>query len=101
LKNTEKDSTIPARKFSVLFSRRAKRFIDGLTEQEKIRIRERVNELAKDPYRAGKRLMGGFKARNVWSSRVGDYRLLYVILDPENTVFVVRVDLRKRVYRPM
>jgi len=85
----------------VLFSRRAKKSIEGLAEPEKKRIAERVNELAEDPHGAGKRLIGEFKARNVWSCRVGEYRLLYVILEAERTVLVVRVDLRKRAYRPI
>ncbi len=89
------------RKFSVIFSRRAKKFIDGLAETEKMKISERVHELAQAPYGAGKRLVGEFKARNVWSTRVGNYRLLYVIFEAEKTVLVARVDLRKRAYRPM
>jgi mRNA-degrading endonuclease RelE of RelBE toxin-antitoxin system len=42
--------------------------------------------------------MGAFKARGIWSARVGDYRVLYAILEEEKTILVVKVDLRKKVY---
>ena len=85
--------------YRVVFSRGAKRSIDKLEEVEKKGIRGRIGELMGDPYKAGKPLKGPFRARNVWSSRAGDYRILYIIFDDEQTVLVIRVDKRRRVYR--
>mgnify|MGYP002395947503 CR=1 FL=1 len=52
-----------------------------------------------DYYKAGKPLKGPFKVRNIWSGRIGNYRVLYTIFDEKRTVLVVRIDRRRRVYR--
>lgn len=85
--------------YTVVFSREAKRSIDRLEEIEKRRIKERINELMVDPYKAGKPLKGPFKIRNIWSSRTGNYRVLYTVFEDKGTILVVRVDRRRRVYR--
>ena len=85
--------------YTLVFSRGAKKSIDRLEDIEKRRIRDKVNELMADPYKAGKPLKGPFKVRNIWSSRIGNYRVLYTIFEDKRTVLVVRVDRRRRVYR--
>jgi len=85
--------------YTVVFSRITKKFIDRLGETEKRRIRDKINELMVDPFKAGKPLKGPFKIRNIWSSRIGNYRLLYIIFEEKRTVLVVRVGRRRHVYR--
>ena len=85
--------------YSVVFGKSAKRQIDKLSEDDRIRIRERIKELMVDPSRHGKPLTGVFRARNVWSSRVGNYRIFYTIFEEKKVVLVIRVDLRRRAYR--
>jgi len=85
--------------YTVVFSREAKKSIDKLGEIEKRRIKDKISELMVDPYKAGKPLMGPFKVRNIRSSRIGSYRLLYTIFEDKRTVLVARVDRRRRVYR--
>jgi mRNA interferase RelE/StbE len=82
----------------VVFAGKAKRSIQKLTSADRERLKERILQLAEDPRGAGKPLMGAFKARGIWSARVGDYRVLYAILEEEKTILVVKVDLRKKVY---
>jgi len=85
--------------YTSVFSREAKKSIDKLGEIEKRRIKDKVIELTVDPYKAGKPLMGPFKVRNIRSSRIGRYRLLYTIFEDKQTVLIVRIDSRRRVYR--
>ncbi len=85
--------------YRVVFSKSAKRQIDKPSEDDRIRIRERIKELIVEPSKYGKPLTGAFGARNVWSSRVGNYRILYVIFEEKKEVLVIRVDLGRRVYR--
>ncbi|MGQ9461363.1 MAG: type II toxin-antitoxin system RelE family toxin [Candidatus Bathycorpusculaceae bacterium] len=54
-------------------------------------MKDRINELMANPYNAGKPLKGSFKIRNIWSSRIGNYRVLYAIFEDKQTVLVVRV----------
>lgn len=84
--------------YKVVFSGKAKRSVQRLTSTDKERLRERILQIIEAPRSAGKPLMGAFKARNIWSARVGGYRILYAILEEEKTVLVVKVDLRKKVY---
>lgn len=47
--------------YSVVFGKSAKRQIDKLSEDDRIRIRERIKELMVDPSRHGKPLTGVFR----------------------------------------
>jgi len=85
--------------YSVIFSRRAKKFIDKLQKREKQRIKEGVDQLRENPRRIGKPLFGPFKTRNVWALRVGDFRILYVVFDDKRTIFIVNIGRRKHIYK--
>jgi mRNA interferase RelE/StbE len=61
------------------------------------RIARRIDQLAADP-----RSHGSVKLRaadDVWRSRVGDYRILFLIHDPTPVVVVVRIAHRNDAYR--
>ncbi len=85
--------------YEVRFSKRVKLAIDRIQASEKGTVKERIDELAQRPRAVGKPLLGPFRERNVWSSRVGDLRILYSILEHEKIVLVIRLDHRRRVYR--
>lgn len=53
-------------------------------------------KLVENPY-LGKRLVGDLSA--YYRLRVGDYRIIYEIIDEEVAVIVIRVRHRKEVYR--
>lgn len=54
--------------------------------------------IARNPHRAGKRLLWDFEGLH--SARRSEYRIIYEILDSENTVVIHRVDHRRSAYRP-
>ncbi len=54
--------------------------------------------IAENPRQAGRPLLWDFEG--LFSARRGDYRIIYEILDSENTVLIHRVDHRRSVYRP-
>lgn len=54
--------------------------------------------IARNPRQAGKPLLWDFEG--LYCARRGDYRIIYEILDPENTVVIHRVDHRRSAYRP-
>jgi mRNA-degrading endonuclease RelE of RelBE toxin-antitoxin system len=53
--------------------------------------------LADDPHRVGARLRKPFEGQ--WRALRGEYRVRYRIDDPEETVYVLDVDHRRRAYR--
>ena len=74
------------------------RFIKSLHKLDtliKKRILDKASELADNSYR-GKMLRG--ELRGLFSMRVGDYRVIYLINEKEDIIWLVNVDHRKRVY---
>lgn len=57
-----------------------------------------LGALADEPRRVGKPLVG--ELEGLWSSRRGDYRVVFEILDDEHVVLIHRVQHRRDVYRP-
>ena len=77
-------------------------FLDEFTKQfrrlpdnVKARVRQRVIELADNPY-LGIRLVG--ELSGYWKDRVGKYRVIYQIDEAKKVIIMYGVDLRKRVY---
>jgi len=60
------------------------------------RFREAFRAIAADPF-SGKSLEGDFEGIHSW--RVGEYRILYQIIQNELTVLILRVAPRSEVYR--
>ena len=60
------------------------------------RIRESINELAKDPRPPGSKKLKG--EDRTYRIRVGDYRVLYEVYDQEILVLVIRIRHRKDAY---
>ena len=57
----------------------------------------RLAELARQPRPAGAELLTG--QADVWRVRVGDYRILYTIVEDVVLVLVLRVGHRREIYR--
>lgn len=61
------------------------------------RILDKIDTvLVKDPCRHGKQLKGALKG--LWRYRVGDYRVLYRIVDEAVVILVLRIGHRKNIY---
>ena len=74
------------------------RFVKSLNKLDtavKQRILHKATELADSPY-DGKMLRG--ELRGLFSLRVGDYRIIYWIDEKENTVWLINVGHRRKVY---
>jgi mRNA interferase RelE/StbE len=70
--------------------------LDKLDVSIKKRILGKAGELADEPY-GGKMLKG--ELSGLFSLRVGDYRVIYWVDEKENTVWLVDVGHRKRIYK--
>ena len=60
-------------------------------------IRPAIDALADDPRPHGVEKLAGMD--DTWRIRVGDYRIIYRILDDRLVVLVIRVGHRREVYR--
>lgn len=57
-----------------------------------------LGPIAENPQRLGKPLVG--ELEGLHSARRGDYRVIYEILDDQETVLIHRIQHRRDVYRP-
>jgi len=83
--------------FAIELSSHAKRFLKKADKQISIRIVERIEKLAEDPFPSDvKRVVN--RKEKIFRIRVGDYRVQYSVLYDKNVVFVSDIDKRPRAY---
>jgi len=83
--------------YRVLLERGAERDLSRLTPDVHERVIAAIQALANNPRPSGCRKLAGSK--NDWRIRVGDYRVIYEIVDQIRVVRVTRVRHRREVYR--
>lgn len=82
--------------YRVEFTTAAAKEIRKLDPQIRRRILAGVAELGRQPRPQGVRKLSGYD--NAWRVRIGDYRVLYEVIDDQVLVTVVRVAHRRDVY---
>ena len=83
--------------YEVLIERRVERQLRRLPEDVLRRIARVMVDLGKDPRPPGCRKLVG--STNDWRIRVGDYRLLYEVIDADRVVRVMHVRHRRDAYK--
>ena len=83
-------------KYSIFFRKSVKTDFKNITKRDLRRIMQRISGLAEDPRPHGSEKLSGQERYRI---RQGRYRIIYSIQDEELTVWVVKVDHRKDVYR--
>lgn len=83
--------------YHVDIARRAVKALAALPRREQQRIRAAIDLLADNPRPPGCVAMTG--EAHAYRVRVGDYRIIYEVLDDRLVVQVVRVGHRRDVYR--
>ena len=84
--------------YKVEIARRAVKSIARLPRREQLRVRAAVDLLADEPRPPG--CVALADEDSVYRVRVGDYRIVYEVVDDRLVVQVVRVGHRRDVYRP-
>lgn len=90
----------PARRYEVRLARRAVRSLEDLQRRDQQRIRAAIDLLTENPRPPSCVALQG--EVGVYRVRVGDYRIVYEVLDQVlvvQVVQVVRVGHRREVYR--
>jgi mRNA interferase RelE/StbE len=80
--------------FRVLLQVNAAKALRKLDNTNRIRIKKALEELAANPWKAGKQL----NPSTYWGLREGDYRAIYEIDKEKNQVVVIFIGHRKKVY---
>ncbi|MCY3863629.1 MAG: type II toxin-antitoxin system RelE/ParE family toxin [bacterium] len=83
---------------TVEISRRAIKSIAALPRKEEQRIRAAIELLADEPRPPSCVALTG--EQSVYRVRVGDYRIVYKVIDTRLMILVIRVGHRRDVYRP-
>ena len=84
-------------RYTVEIARRAFKSIAGLPRKEQQRVRAAIDLLTDEPRPPGCVALAG--EDSVYRVRVGNYRILYEVIDTRLVIQVVRVAHRRDVYR--
>jgi mRNA interferase RelE/StbE len=84
--------------YRIRFRSSARRDFARLPPLVKVRAGRAIDALGLEPRPVGALLMSG-RANPTWRIRVGDYRVLYKILDDDVVVLVVGIAHRREAYR--
>jgi len=79
------------------FSSQARKFLKRLDKTNWGRIIEKIEELRKDPFSHKVKRVEGRKEKT-FRIRVGDYRILYVVLNETKILFISKIDKRPKAY---
>lgn len=92
------DSKLDQPAYGIEFLPSAARQLEKLPLVGRDRVVTAVDGLAVEPRPAGARLLSGTSDERIWRLTVGDYRVLYQVIDDVLLVLVVRVADRREVY---
>ena len=82
--------------YVLVFAKSARRELEALEAAVVQRIFPRIESLAKNPRPAGCKKLRG--TRTLWRIRVGDYRIIYSVVDDKQLVDVTAVRHRSEAY---
>lgn len=81
---------------SITFARSARRELEALDSSIILRILSKIETLAVHPMPHGSRKLSGEK--HLWRIRIGDYRVIYSVLDKERRIDITAVRHRREAY---
>jgi mRNA interferase RelE/StbE len=83
----------------IVLHRRAARYFERLDERVKSQLRDKLNELARDPFRMqGVKPMQG-EWKGFYRLRHGDLRIIYMFDAASDTVLIAHIGPRGDVYK--
>ena len=82
--------------FRIFLSRQARKFLSRVEENTRDRIKAKLH-LLKEPFEVVLVKIKG--SPNTYRTRVGDYRILYIVFSDQNVVVISKIDKRSRIYK--
>ena len=87
----------PAKLYSIRYTQSAAQFLRESDARLRVRISTKIAALAQNPFPHGNKKLKG--AEHAFRIRIGDYRVVYDVLEDAIVVLVLRIGHRKDVYR--
>ena len=85
-------------KYTVKYTKEAKKRIDKLDSSIKKIIQKAIESLAQDPYR-GKPL--SYELAGLYSLRTSDYRIIYKVKEKQLIIIVITIGHRREIYKKL
>lgn len=82
--------------YKILIKPSAVKELEAVPRKDRLRIVRKIHGLSSEPRPEGAEKLSG---QDRYRIRQGDYRVVYVIADPEHTVVVFKIGHRGQVYR--
>jgi len=82
--------------YSLLIKPSAAKELESVPLKDRRRLVARMRDLAEKPRSVGAEKLSG---HDLYRMRQGDYRIVYLIADPERTVTIFKIGHRREVYR--
>jgi len=82
--------------YAVEFTRSAQKELSKLPPQTRLRIAKAIAKLSLDPKKGNVRPMVGTSS---WRLRVGDYRVVYDIVNQKLIILIIRIRHRRDAYK--
>ena len=83
--------------FSIKWKSSAKKELKKIDRTEILKILSEIEKLKKEPYPTNhKKLLG---TEHIYRIRIGNYRIIYSVINDELIIEVIRVRHRKEVYK--
>jgi mRNA interferase RelE/StbE len=80
--------------FEIFLSRQAKKFLESLDEESRVRIKEKLMTLKENPFSIPYRKIKG--RNSTYRIRIGDFRVIYSVRESE--IRILKIDRRERIY---
>lgn len=84
-----------SKKFAVKLNEQSKKTLTQLPKNDRKQIIAKLIQLEDNPYKDAKKLKG----MEFWRLRAGDFRIIYTIDNGVLLVLVIRIGLRKDIYK--
>jgi mRNA interferase RelE/StbE len=86
--------------YSIKFHKQVKKFIQSRTKQEKLRLKEKFQNLSENPFPNNQRLdIKKMEGVDFYRLRVGNYRFIFSIENSELVVYVEKAGNRGDIYK--
>ncbi len=83
--------------FELEFSNKSKNFLKKQEKEICSRILEKLKELCENPFPKNCKRVEGRKEK-IFRIRVGEFRILYLMLNDKNKILISNIDKRSKVY---
>ena len=90
---------MPQKNYKIEFSPAACRDFESLIRKEQLRVKKKIDALAKSPRPRGCKKLRGMN--NIYRIKTGSFRILYQIKDEMLLVLLLRMGDRRDIYRTL